>query len=129
MQCFNVDPNVKYARHFFIVFTCAFFMFLFMLIGGYTSLTIYQDRLILKLIFTGTRDEILFEDVETATIKNLLYSGIDAKNRETSSRSASLNLWMKDGQELQVDLNNYPDLEEIITTIKTTDVWKDKTQA
>lgn len=125
--CLNMwishDTNSKYAQYYLLIFAGSLIFFVMLLIANYTSLTIYYDRLVMERIFTGTRDEIIFAEVESATIKNLMYSGVDEGNRENSEHVATLNLWMKDGQELEVNLNEYNDLETIISTIKATELW------
>ncbi|HLP49791.1 MAG TPA: hypothetical protein VK154_02845 [Chitinophagales bacterium] len=122
-QLASKDAYAKSSQYFLFFFMASLIFFVGAVLVSYTSLTIYNDRLILERIFTGTRDEILFDEVESVSTKNLFYRGLNSKFGEATRHEAMLYFLMKDNQKLEIDLSSYPELEKLLTVLKETELW------
>lgn len=114
--------NPQSAYYSLVLFGGCFIVFLWQLINGYTRLIIYKHKLIKQVVFKGSSYEILFCNVEAATIKNRLYRVVSRKGAESIRREVSMKLLMKDAQKIEFDLSQYPDHEVILNTIQRTDL-------
>jgi hypothetical protein len=110
------------AQYFSIIFGGAFFLLIFIFINTCRKVTVYSDGLILELTFRSISDEILFSEVEYIKRSNVI---LTHENNQASgyllfvgeSRSSILEFQMKDGQTLEINLNDFTDSDELVKII------------